>query len=304
MEDKQLATKFQAYLLTEKRVSANTFAAYKQDVDQLLAYLNKESKELKSISPRCLKEYLGYLKNTLALSARSITRKISSLKVFFSYLNEHFGLDNAAEDLSFPKLEKKLPQYLSEDEVKHLLKIADKDTSDTGVRNKVMLYLLYVTGVRISELTNLKLSHIHFDTGFLHINGKGGKVRMVPVPQAVFSLVRAYIDSVHRAFTAKKNGMRKTDYLFPIIYASKVRPITRQAFWGILKQLCKKAGIERAISPHKLRHSLATHMLKSGVDLRSLQMLLGHENLATVQVYTHLETSFVRKVYDKKHPRS
>ncbi len=301
MSSNALQTQFESYLLTEKRVCANTFSAYQQDIAQFVHFLEHRQKSLETIVIADVKEYLRYLKETLALSARSITRKISALKVLFTYAHERHGLPNLAEDLTFPKLEKKLPEYLSEQEIEILLATADADTSMHAPRNKVLLYLLYVSGMRISELTQLTISSLHFDTGFVHVQGKGGKGRMIPLPVPMLSLLRTYIDTVQNSIHSQR---QKIGYVFPILYAGKVRPITRQACWNIVTQLCKKAGIERKISPHKLRHSLATHMLKSGADLRSLQMLLGHENLATVQVYTHVETSYLRSIYDKKHPRS
>jgi integrase/recombinase XerD len=301
MSSDALQTQFESYLLTEKRVCVNTFSAYQQDIAQFVSYLEHNQKTLEQTTIADVKDYLRYLKETLVLSARSITRKISALKVLFAYAHERHGMPNLAQDLTFPKLEKKLPEYLSEQEIEKLLATADADTSLHAQRNKVLLYLLYVSGMRISELTNLAISSIHFDTGFIHVQGKGGKGRMIPLPAPILGLLKTHIATVQNSAQAHH---QKTDYLFPIIYAGTIRPITRQACWTIVTQLCKKAGIERKISPHKLRHSLATHMLKSGADLRSLQMLLGHENLATVQIYTHVETSYLRNIYNKKHPRS
>ena len=185
----------------------------------------------------------------------------------FSYAHEHHGWPKLAEDLIFPKLEKRLPQHLPENEVEVLLKVADLDNSDIGVRNKVMLYLLYVSGMRITELTTLSVSSLHFDTGFIALQGKGGKGRMVPLPAPMLDLLKYYLNAVHSSFVARG---RATDYLFPIFYAGKIKPISRQAFWGILKKMWEKTGIKRSISPHKLRHSLATHLLQKGADLRSL----------------------------------
>jgi len=298
-----IVNRFIAYLLTEKRVSHNTFAAYRRDIQQFVFFLKQNNLALEELVLKNLKMFLKYLKD-LELSARSMSRKISSLKTFYGYLEHHHGWDNLASELTFPKLEKRLPSYLSEQEIKHLLKVASADATDQAIRNKVMLYLLYVSGMRISEMINMHLSDIHFDTGFIAITGKGGKGRMIPIPPPMLAMLKQYLDTVHRNFVAKKAKKRATDYLFPIYYGGKIKPITRQAFWGILKKLWKKTGIIKPISPHKLRHSLATHMLKNGADLRSLQLLLGHENLSTVQIYTHLETSYLRSVYDKKHPRS
>jgi len=298
----QLITQFHAYLLTEKRVSHNTFSAYKRDINQFIEYLSQNKTNLETIGIQDVKEYVRYIKETVHLTARSITRKISALKVLFLYLHEHLNFVNVVQDLTFPKLEKKLPHYLSEEEVQELLIAAGNDNSEQKERNKVILYMLYVTGMRISELISIELSHFHFDTGFLEVQGKGGKGRMIPIPQPIMQLIQEYIQKAHQIFM--QNGARQTDYLFPIVYAGKIKHITRQAVWIILKKLCKKSGISKSISPHHLRHSLATHMLKNGIDLRSLQLLLGHENLATVQVYTHVETSYLRTIYDKKHPRS
>lgn len=302
MNDQQIISKFHAYLLTEKLCAANTFSAYKRDIQQFTDYLQELSRTLEDVSIADVKAYIKHLKEIARLSARSITRKISALKILFAYLHEQHQMPNIAQELTFPKLEKKLPDYLSEQEVRQLLIAAERDDSAVGIRNKLIIYLLYGTGMRISELTNILISHVHRDTGFIAVQGKGGKDRMVPVPHEIISLLTYYLETVHPVFT--RQGALKTDFLFPVLYGGKLKAITRQALWNMLKELCKKSGIDRSIYPHQLRHSLATHLLKGGVDLRSLQLLLGHENLATVQIYTHVETSYLRSIYDKKHPRS
>ena len=296
---KDFAEQFFTYLLTEKCVSSNTFTAYKTDILQLIDFMVHNKIQSNTITIKELKLFLQHLKKD-HLSASTMSRKISSCKLFFSYMHEKGYLPDLGQQLTFPKIDKKLPTYLSEQEIESLLQVAERDPSPLGKRNKVILYLLYVTGLRISELINLKIGSIAWDTGFLHVDGKGGKQRMVPLPQPMQILLKEYLETIHYNVKSKK----ATDILFPVLYAGTVRPITRQAFWGILKQLWKKTGIAKSISPHQLRHSLATHLLKRGADLRSLQMLLGHENLATVQIYTHVETSHLRVVYDKKHPRS
>jgi len=299
-----LITKFEAYLLTERRVAQNTFSAYKRDIQQLVKFLLQKKVPLEAVTAVTLKEFLHHL-NEQNLNSRSIVRKISSLKILFDYLHERAGIANAAQDLIFPKIEKKLPCYLSETEIDQLLQAAERDTtSEYSTRNKVMLYLLYVSGVRVSELISIRTSDIQFDTAFLRVRGKGGRERMIPLPESMLTMLKEYMKNEHRSFTKKNKENRSTDYLFPIYYGRSVKPISRQAFWGILKNIWKKTGIQRTISPHQLRHSLATHLLKKGANLRSLQMLLGHENLATVQIYTHVETGYVRKIYDRKHPRS
>jgi site-specific recombinase XerD len=230
-----------------------------------------------------------------------MARKISSMKVFYSWARASLGYKNPAEDLKSPKLEKKLPQYLSEPEIEELFTAANEDSSEIGKRNRVMLNLIYVSGVRISELTNLKCSQVDLESGTIIVNGKGGKGRIIPIPQGTGNLIKTYLQVTHKKFTEQHGP---TDYLFPIMYGKAIKPISRQSFWSILKELVKKTTIKRTISPHQLRHSLATHLLKRGADLRSLQMILGHEHVSTVQIYTHLETGYLRKVYDKKHPRS
>jgi len=300
----QVLHKFEAYLLTEKRVSQNTFEAYKRDIEQLVLFLKGvHNISLKKAKREHLKGFLHHLKKN-GHSARTMSRKISAIKVFFTYVSTYLDWKNVSDDLTFPKLEKRLPQYLTEQEIEKLFNIAEQDNSETGFRNKVMLYLLYVSGMRISEMVNLTISQIQFDTNLINITGKGGKGRVIPIPQAMTQMLQTYIDKIVSKITRKGKKKVRNGYLFPVIYAGKLKPISRQSFWTILKGMWAKAGNPKSISPHQLRHSLATHMLKNGVDLRSLQMLLGHENLSTVQIYTHLEISYLRDVYDKKHPRA
>lgn len=305
VEDKDFVTRFEAYLLAEKRVSRNTFAAYSQDINQFIDYLHNKKLGLKELTQKRMRLYLGYLKNKMSMSSSSMTRKISSLKVFFSFLNRNFDLQDFGSELVFPRMEKRLPKFLSEDEIEKLIETAQEDMSDLGRRNNIILSLLYVTGMRISELVSLTISSIQFDEALISISGKGGKGRIVPVPKKVLSELDEYIDNVHPRLTESEGSKFKaTDYLFPLVYAGKIRHISRQSFWMILKEIAKKAGIESEVSPHKLRHSLATHLMRKGANLRTLQLLLGHENLSTVQIYTHVDTGYLRKIYDKKHPRA
>ena len=296
--------RFETFLLTEKRVSKNTFDAYKRDIKQLITFLHITHKAVvESCTAEQVKSFLYHLKE-LNLSARTMARKISSLKVFFSYTSKYLGTKNHATDLHFPKIDKKLPRYLSELELKKLFQVAELDTTDIGVRNKVMLFLLYVSGMRITELTTLTISQVHFDSKVLAVAGKGGKGRHIPIPDSILDLLKKYITDVLHKFLDGGKKHNKGNYLFPVYYGGKMKPISRQSFWFILKELWEKTGSDKVISPHQLRHSLATHMLKNGADIRSLQLLLGHENLSTVQIYTHLDTNYLREVYDKKHSRS
>jgi integrase/recombinase XerD len=296
-----LVTRFEAYLLTEKRVSINTFSAYKRDIMQCLTLLAITTDQaVLAIDQEAIRAYLVYLKQ-LRLGARSVARKLSALRLFFIYLGQLHGIANPLDGIALPKVENRLPSFIGQDEVAALLQAADADTSRLGLRNRVMLYLMYVTGMRVSELIKVQIDDLMFESGFVLVRGKGGKQRHIPLPPSMATLLKEYLAGAH------PNVLKQapiSPYLFPITYAGVSKPLSRQTFWGILKDIWARTGIDRPLSPHGLRHSLATHLLKGGADLRSLQLILGHENLTTVQVYTHVETTHLREVYNKKHPRS
>lgn len=301
-QNEDLIAHFENYLLTEKRLAKNSFEAYTRDIRQLYLFIAKKNILLAKAKPEDLKLFLRSLKNK-KLSAKSMARKISTIKNFFSFLEERFGCKNAAEVLMYPKVEKTLPLYLSSKEVKALLMAARSDETTKGIRNNIMVHLLYSSGMRVSELCMLTTDQIHFDTGFIQLIGKGNKERMVPLPAATLNLLRSYLEGPYKA-SIPDNSVMPKPFLFASVQKNIVSPITRQTVWNVLKSLLKRAGITKKVSPHSLRHSLATHLLNNGADIRSLQMLLGHENITTVQIYTHLETKQLRKIYDKKHPRS
>ncbi len=292
-------TRFEAYLLTEKRVAENTFMAYRQDLGQFEQYCVANGIILSSITVEVLKKFLFFLKKG-GLSARSLARKIATLKGLFMYGASRYGIPNYAEEIQVPQQKKELPSCLSEDEMIRFFSVCERDRTTIGKRNTVMLYLMYVTGARVTEFITLRTNNIHRENSMLSIEGKAGRQRMVPVPDSMMSMLIDYIEQT-RVEILKKHS---SDYLFPVFYGKKIKTLTRQAFWGIVKQLWKKAHIDRPMSPHTLRHSFATHMLQKGANLRSLQILLGHEHLTTVQVYTHMDTEYLRKIYNKKHPRS
>lgn len=304
MSMEHIKAQFQAYLLTQRRVAGNTFQAYNKDIEQLGLFLIKRKKRFDTATHDDLTDFLRYLKKTMELSASSISRKISSIKSFFNYAQEQHGYHNAAADLIFPKLEKRLPEYLTEQEVQKLFEVAQQDSSDYGIRNNLMLVLLYVTGLRVSELVQLKISDLQLDDALIKVDGKGGRQRLVPLPPSFTPMMHDYLHGAYQRLIKKITGHSGKDYLFPVRYGKTVKSISRQAFWGILKKMAACVSSKKNISPHKLRHSLATHMLQKGADLRSLQLLLGHENLSTVEIYTHVEMSYARSIYDKKHPRS
>lgn len=293
--------KFEAYLLTKKRLADNTLKSYMSDLRHYTEFLQDKYKvEAQNANTKQVKAYLKSLKD-LELLPRSMARKVSSLKVFYAFL-EDLGFDNLAASLVFPVTEKRLPNYLSDAQVATLIEKAKEDQTDLGKQFYTALMLLYATGLRVSELVTLKVCDIQFDTGLLSVYGKGGKGRLVPVPLLVLEQLKNYLEVTFKSLHNKEALGN-----FPVFATKRkgsLKPHSRQWVWGQLKSLAVKAGIEKTLSPHVLRHSLATHLLKNGADLRTLQMLLGHENVKTVEIYTHLDTSHLRHLYDKKHPRA
>ena len=326
---------FITYLVTEKRLSNNSVQAYESDLKHLDLFLKKKKRSLLKCDKLHLKLYLKQLHDR-GLQGGSVSRKISTFKSFYGFAAKNFQVVDLGKALIFPKLIKRLPKYLTEEETQQLLVMSKQDETPKGVRNYVMLLLLYASGMRISELLGLKFDQIIFTTGFIQIFGKGNKERLVPVPGAVLVALRHYLDQVLPALCAVKGdpsiqllrnhsgqsetnnnhntrlghsekrieSLLPTKHVFITRYRRKLIPLSRQSYWVYLKKLLRKAGIAKDISPHTLRHSLASHLLKNGADLRSLQMLLGHENLSTVQIYTHLQDDEQRKEYDKRHPRA
>jgi integrase/recombinase XerD len=303
MNDRDLLIGFERYLLTERRASHNTCNAYISDLSQFVHYITDQKSTLKNVDESLIKSFLKYLKET-GLGARSMARKISCLKTFFSYAHEQQGMENLGNCLFSPRHEKRLPSYAQEKDIEQLLEASHQEKTDAGSRNRVMLYVLYSSGMRISELVNMTISGVNFLESSLTLKGKGGKERMIPMPEDIMVMVKEYLEVTHPRLTIKKGESYTTNVLFPTFYGGNLRPVTRQSFWLYLNDLVHKAGLTHTLSPHQLRHSLATHLLKRGVNLRSIQMLLGHETINTVQIYTHVETDHLRKIYDKKHSRS
>jgi site-specific recombinase XerD len=300
---KQLYLKFEQYLITEKRVALNTVQAYQSDLEQAISFFQtKNCTTFHDVTIEIVKDYLYHLRMVLQVTARSASRKLSALKSFCKYAQKYHGMHDFTFNVAFPKLEKKLPQFLTERQVMQLFTAAQQDPTPSGHRNHVMIALAYVCGVRVSELVQLTRTNINFDDNLVHVTGKGSKQRIVPLPKSVADLLQIYLHTSQPYLF--RNMTIDSDYLFPILYAHTIKPMTRQAFWIILKDIVKKAGLSDSISPHVLRHSIATHLLKNGANLRLLQMALGHEQLETIQVYTHIEVSHLRKLYDEKHPRA
>ncbi|MBI2345069.1 tyrosine-type recombinase/integrase [Candidatus Dependentiae bacterium] len=308
---KALLQKFFDYLRYEKQVADNTYQAYQRDIMQFEKYLMTYTavQDFAQLTVQHTKDFLRFLKLQSGVTSKSSSRKLSALKTLSLYLHRYHDIPLFTQGVAFPKLSKQLPKNITQEQIKKLLEKAAEDVTPLGHRNKIMIYLLYVCGMRVSELVNLKVSEISFEENYIKIFGKGGKQRIIPLPAEMNQALLTYTQHTHRylltsSLSSGKQIERYSDYLFPIYYSGKIQPITRQAFWRILKEIAQKAGFVHTVSPHMLRHSLATHMLKRGANLRVLQTLLGHEKINTVQIYTHLDMSHLRDLYDKYHPRA
>lgn len=283
---------FMVYLQTERGLSLGTVRSYGDDVRKFLRYLQEEGVLVRKINEGIIEEYFVSLVN---LNSYSFNRNISSIRAFLEFLEKVYGYCFCISDIHSIKTYRHLPQVLSKEEVDKILDISLKTPFD--YRNKAMLEVMYGSGLRVSEVTALKEKNIDLDSGVVRFFGKGSKERMVPLSCMATRYLRIYLEE-YRCFFVKK---RITDNVFLNNHGS---PLTRQGFLMILKKICEQKGISKEVTPHSLRHSFATHLLEGGADLRSIQVMLGHENLSTTQIYTNLGVDTVRENYDMYHPRS
>lgn len=286
--------KYRTYLLTEKHLSDNSISSYILDVYKYLKYLEgKKVYDPITISKENIINYLEYLDNN-KYSIYSIVRKISSLRTFHHYLSKIYNIKDIMLDIDNPRFYKKIPNVLSIEEVELLLDIDLKNSFD--YRNKAMLELMYATGLRVSELLNLTINNIDLDNKIVRCFGKGNKERIIPIGDIAIKYLKIYLDNYRD--TLKKKYL--CDSLF---LNNHGKTMTRQGFLKIIKTIAKEKGIKKNITPHVLRHSFATHLLKNGADLRSIQMMLGHENLSTTQIYTNVGNETLKENYELYHPR-
>ena len=277
------------YLIIERQLSNNTIDAYKRDLYSFFNYVNKG---FKSVSKNDVINYI----TSLNINPKSINRHIVTLKNYFNFLEKNSMIDvNPMEDIQGLKTKKSIPRVLSEEDIDKLLDI--NPTNAIEYRNKTMLELMYSSGLRVSELLNLNVNDIDFDLNIVRIFGKGSKERIMPINEIATSYLYEYIN-VYRK-TLLKNKVN--DILF---LNTRGDSLSRQGFFKILKEIAREKGINKEISPHTLRHSFATHLLNHGADLRSIQTMLGHENIETTQIYTHVSNNMVKEEYDIAHPRS
>jgi integrase/recombinase XerD len=286
---------FLEYLTVEKGLSPNTIKSYSLDLQKLFLFFRKEKISWLKAGEEDLIKFIHH-QSRASLSSRSLARLISSVKSFYRFLVlDGMISKNPASNLSTPRLWLDLPQFLTEEEVDKLIAQPEKK-SRHSLRDKAMLEFLYATGLRVSELTNSKLKDLNLEQGFVLCRGKGGKERIVPIGHAAQLVLRQYLQEVRPGL-----DKREDDSLF---LTNRGGAFTRQGFWKMLKKYGKQAGFEKKISPHVLRHSFATHLLERGADLRSVQLMLGHSQITTTQIYTHVSRKRLQKVYDKYHPRA
>lgn len=286
---------FLEFLRVEKGLSVNTIQSYSLDLQKLFLFFKKEKISWRKAGEEDLIKFI-HSQSRAKLSSRSLARLISAVKSFYRFLVlDGMIAKNPASELSTPRLWLDLPKFLTEKEVERLIAQPDENSSQS-LRDKAMLELLYATGLRVSELTALKLKDLNLEQGFVFCRGKGGKERIVPVGQSARLILQRYLEKARPRLLKKED-----DSLF---LTNRGGAFTRQGFWKMLKKYGEQAGLEKKISPHVLRHSFATHLLERGADLRSVQLMLGHSQITTTQIYTHVSRRQLQRVYQKYHPRA
>lgn len=291
---------FKAYLLLERALADNTIEAYQRDLRKLEEFLQIKEYELNpaNLQTSHLSEFIFWL-NELGLGARSQARILSAIKTFFKYLlTEDIILNDPTELLDGPRLSRKIPEVLSYEEIQAMLHSIDLST-DHGVRNRAMLETLYACGLRVSELTELRISNLYLDIGFIKVIGKGDKERIVPIGEEAAKHIQLYLEGVRRRM--KKIYKDYENYVF---LNRRGKGLTRVMVFLVVKEYAKAAGISKNVSPHTFRHSFATHLIEGGADLKAVQDMLGHESIITTEIYTHLDTDYLRETVMQFHPRS
>lgn len=290
---------FGSYLKLERSLSANSIQAYVRDVEKLAQFIEMKLAGVSplAISPKHLQAFLQYI-TELGMSAFSQARILSGIKAFYKYLlfEEMIEKDPTAL-IEGPKLGRKLPDTLDYEEIVKMLDAIDLSKPEGG-RNRAMLEVLYSSGLRVSELVDLKIGNVYFDMGFLRVIGKGNKERLVPIGKDALKFVKIYLDEI-RVHVPVQKGSESHVFL-----NRRGRKLSRVMIFMIIKDLAAIIGLHKTISPHTFRHSFATHLIEGGADLRAVQEMLGHESITTTEIYTHLDRDYLRQVIQEFHPRS
>ena len=293
----ELIQEFLGYIAVERGLAANTIEAYTRDLRQFTVYLNGVGiSGADQVNAKTIVDYLKALQQ-MEMGPSSISRKLAAIKSFFHYVTrERLMRIDPSVTIDSPKLPQRLPKVLSSAEITRLLE-QPGSVAPPGLRDRAMLELLYATGVRVSELVSLTLQDLNLEMGYIRCFGKGAKERIVPLGGKARSVLSAYLDRGRPHIV--KRAAEETLFL-----NQKGHKMTRQGFWLIIRAAAKRAGIEKTVTPHMLRHSFATHLLENGADLRAVQEMLGHADITTTQIYTHVTRSRLKEVYNKTHPRA
>ncbi len=290
MTNQEYYQKYLDYLQFERKLSSNTLLSYQENLERFETFLKG-----KSIQNVTKSDIEGYLKFNEEMAEKSRAHYLTVIRNFYNFLvYEDLINQNPCETILMPKISKTLPKYLTEEEIKQLLDFPLNTPND--YRNKAMLEVLYATGIRVSELVNLKISNINLEEDYIRVFGKGSKERLSPISDICEKYLRLYLEEYRNTLLQHKNS----EYVFINTFGN---PITRQGFFKNLKKIAKVQGISKEISPHTLRHSYATHLLSHGADLRSIQELLGHSDISTTEIYTHLVNDKLKSDYER-HPRA
>ncbi len=291
---------FKSYLMLERSLSPNSIEAYMRDVEKLIAYLNIEGHQLSPTEVRFshLEKFIFWL-NDLGLEANSQARLISGLRAFYKYLLvEDLMDDDPTELMEGPRLQRKIPSVLHYEEIQKMLMSVDL-SEPQGTRNRAMLETLYACGLRVTELINLKISNLFFDIGIIKVIGKGDKERLVPIGAEAIKHIQLYVDGVRRV----QNNIHP-DHENILFLNRRGKQLSRVMVFLMVKKTARAAGINKKVSPHTFRHSFATHLIEGGADLKAIQDMLGHESITTTEIYTHLDTEFLKETIVSFHPRS
>jgi integrase/recombinase XerD len=290
---------FEEYLQLEKSLSRNSVEAYLRDIRKLTQFLDSKGYQISplDLQPAVIREFLEWI-NELGMQVHSQARILSGIRAFYKFLIMEDMLDaDPTDNVEAPKLDRKLPDTLSFHEIEELFGAIDVSTPE-GTRNKAMLETLYSSGLRVSELVELRLSHLYEAMGFLKVTGKGNKERLVPIGRDALKYIGIYRDEIRTHLAIKKGH---EDFIFLNRRGAK---LTRVMVFTIIKDLAKKIGLNKQVSPHTFRHSFATHLIEGGADLRAVQEMLGHESITTTEIYTHLDRDYLQQIIKDFHPRS